>query len=174
MSEERPGFINHEEWETIRDHCQSAKIKDVLEIGTYCGKATSALLRGSTGLVFSVDPLAHPAVKTPIQAHWIRKLAEEFRDRLVFIPAWSHQLVWERPVSLVMLDGDHRRSSVIKDLRMLCPAITEGGSLILDDAAEDPVREMWEYYRSVDRKHTWTRLKGDRKLQIWRKKKRPQ
>jgi predicted O-methyltransferase YrrM len=168
--EERPTFFSPEELTQIREHCQTSGAKDVLEIGTYCGASTQALLQGCTGQVFSVDPLVHPETKLHHQQNWIRRLGKEFPERLVFIPATSQELIWERPVSIFMLDGDHRPSSVIRDFRMFCPHVIDRGSVIIDDMHDAGVSDMWNYYISLNRANHWEHLCGT-KLQIWRKHK---
>lgn len=170
QGEERPTFMRPEELDQIVEHCKTSGAKDVLEIGTYCGAATRALLRGCSGTVFSCDPMIHPSVQKHHQEKWIRYLTKEFPDRFVFFPCFSHELIWSREISILMVDGDHRPSSVIKDLRLFCPFIEEGGTVILDDANQQEVSGMWEYYRTINKTHSWKSLR-DGKLQIWRKHK---
>jgi hypothetical protein len=165
---ERPTFFGSVEIEKIGNHCKSSGTQDVLEIGTYCGAATKALLQNSSGLVVSVDPLYHPSIKVHQQQWWIEKLAKEYPNRFIFIPAASHDVIWRRPISLLMIDGDHRPSTVIRDLRLFCPFVRFEGSVILDDMNHTPVREMWEYYTQIDQSSRWEQLCNG-KLQIWRR-----
>lgn len=163
-----PTFFSGEELTCLYNHAKEIRANDVLEIGTYCGAATAELLAGSTGLVFSVDPLTHASIPLGIQESWIHCLLGQYPARLIFIPAPSHTLIWRRKVSIVMIDGDHAPMAVARDIRMFAPMVQDGGSLILDDMHDEGVRTAWNYHLKTDRATTWTKLR-DGKLQIWRK-----
>lgn len=122
---------------------------DVLEIGTFCGLTTCRLLKCTRGIVFSVDPLDRAPPNHPEARAWIRKLSFLNPDRLVFFPAFSHELIWTRPIDVLFIDGSHQHEHVLADLEHFVPFLKEDGVLILDDwvAVERAFNEFCDKYR---------------------------
>lgn len=122
---------------------------DVLEIGTYCGLSTECLLNHVDGMVFSVDPLDRAPPRHPDAVKWIRRLTTAFPEKLVFIPAFSGELIWRRPIDVLFIDGDHDYDAVLIDLERFVPYLLKGGLLILDDweAVEDSFEDFCKKYR---------------------------
>jgi predicted O-methyltransferase YrrM len=143
MEKNIPGWMTSNELTWIADLVKGRG--DVLEIGTYCGLTTRTLLRHTKGLVFSVDPLDRAEPVHNEARQWIKDLAKEYSDRLVFIPALSDELIWTRPVDVLFLDGSHERDQVYRDLKNLVPCLTSGGLLILDDWTS--IQNAWKDFR---------------------------
>jgi predicted O-methyltransferase YrrM len=125
---------------------------EILEIGTYCGRTTNALLVSSWGRVFSVDNLSKDR---DFQLHHIKKLSARFPDRFIFIPGNSTDLAWNRPISVLFIDGNHEEPAVIQDLELFVPHLRPGGLLFMHDFAPDcGVMSAWEKFnKSHD--YTW-------------------
>lgn len=167
--EERPTFFCGDELETLERHCRNHRFDDALEIGTYCGCSAKHLLRGASGMVFSVDPLIHPSVKRDVQESWIARLAEMYPKRFVFLNDYSYNIArtWRREVDVLLIDGDHSRAAVTKDLQLFVPFLRVGGTLILDDTTHPPVEEARLHFMSSSGFRWEPLIQG--KLQFWRK-----
>jgi len=129
----------------------------VLEIGTYCGLTTRTLLKQTTGLVFSVDPLHHTTTikPGPDQRKVLDELSQAYPDRFIFIPGFSQDLIWRRPIDVLLIDGDHGLNAVRSDLDNLAPYVRPGGVLILDDWYHGPVNEAWRGFQQDYSGKSW-------------------
>lgn len=142
----RPGWMSSDELAAIRTQASGAR--DVLEIGTYCGLSTEALLDATTGMVFTVDPFerGETVPPHPQQRAWIEPLVRDHPERLVVIPARSQDLIWSHPIDVLMVDGEHSYAACSADLESFGRYIRKGGILFLDDYI-DPyldVLKSWE------------------------------
>lgn len=161
-SHEIPGWMTAAELSEIR--AQARGRGDVLEIGTYCGRSTWALLHSATGLVFTCDPLTREPDE---QRRWLSALTAEYPTRLILLPALSQHLLFTRPIDVLMIDGDHSYHAVLHDLNTFAPLVTPGGRLLLHDMPDPDVsraaREFferssgWTPSSDVDRLSCWTR-----------------
>lgn len=150
---DRPGWMSQEELSAIRTCAREVGDKDptFLEIGTYCGRSTEALLRANPKAhVFTVDALVQVPDGLPPREirSWIWTLVEEHSPRVTFIPGASRDLIWSRPLSLLLLDGSHTYEDVKLELDRLAHLIVPGGYLLLDDMTPPypGVRRAWEEY----------------------------
>lgn len=138
-----PGWMEPDEVSLIL--ARATGKRNALEIGTYCGRSTNALLRAVSGTVYTVDayergPLAHKD-----QRQYIHTLGELFPGRLVPIPCLSKELagLWTIPVDVLMLDGAHDTETVLWELEELTPHLTPGGYLLLHDFNATSVDTAW-------------------------------
>lgn len=129
----------------------------LVEVGSHCGRSTVLLasamraLRPSDMLV-AIDPVEgeHPetgGAAEPEGAAEPRRGCEEFRDNLVdaglldwveMVRDRSTDVVWGRPIGLLLLDGSHDRADVGADFARFRDSIVPGGLVALHD--HRPVR----------------------------------
>lgn len=164
----RPGWMSVEELTAIRKMATGAN--SVLEIGAYCGLTTEALLEASRGLVFTVDPLerGETVAPHPHQREWLASLARDYADRMVIIPSRSQDLIWYRPLDVLMVDGDHGLEGCSADLENFGPFVQRGGVLFLDDHLE-PYRDVMEAWKRFSLRDDFEALPQVGKLAIFRR-----
>jgi predicted O-methyltransferase YrrM len=109
----------------------------VVEIGSYCGRATT-VLAGSGRQVVAIDPLA------PGTASGGREVAPEHADELERVAAGHPNVEWVRlpaaeahapgrPVGLLFIDGDHEWPAPILDFERLEGRLAPGGLVAFHD-----------------------------------------
>lgn len=122
---------------------------EVLEIGSFKGKSTiilakSAALAGRPRVV-AVDPLTSPAITdADLEASgW-----EDFRPNLKaagvdqfveFHQTYSSELakVWDRPIRLLWIDGDHTYAGVKSDFDLFSPFLADGAIIAMHDVLHE-------------------------------------
>lgn len=128
----------------------------IVEIGSYKGKSTICLARGSIvvegGKVFAIDP------HLPIPEEGYSDYSESrFRDNIqsagvgdhvVHLKMTSNEAAqgWNRPIRLLWIDGDHRYEQVRQDFLIWEPHVIEGGIIAMHDTIrkKGPKRVLWE------------------------------
>ena len=122
----------------------------IVEVGSYCGRATVVLARAAAAATPSRPP-AVVAVDTfdgvvgstdaPVQG---RPTLEEFRanlaeagvaDMVETVVSRTSDMVWDRPVVFLLIDGLHDYQSVAADFRRFDNHIVPGGLLAFHDYA---------------------------------------
>jgi hypothetical protein len=119
----------------------------VVEIGSYCGRSTVVL--GSVmraiypaGKVYAIDPhegeLTLPVeglrVDAPTLEQFRHNIAEAgLTDVVQSIEKRSFEVAWERPISLLFIDGLHDYESVSRDFAHFEPWVVDGGYVVFDD-----------------------------------------
>jgi MMP 1-O-methyltransferase len=158
-----PGFLPEDEGLALYDAAwAAAPYGPVLEIGTYCGKSTiclGAAALARDGLVVTVDhhrgseehqpgweyhdpTLVDAAVgRTDTLPVFRRTILEAgLEDVVVAVVGRSETLasVWERPLSMVFVDGGHTEEAVQADYAAWGPLVMPGGLLAIHDVIPDP------------------------------------
>jgi predicted O-methyltransferase YrrM len=141
------GWLPLLEAEYLRAQAQRAR-GAIVEIGCYRGRSTIALCMGASEagpeapLVYSVDP--HQPTKGVYggsfgpedrAAYYKNMLASGFADRaaLINLPSEKVAAIWDRPIGLLFIDGDHRYEAVKRDAQVWLPYLVAGGVVIFDD-----------------------------------------
>jgi len=141
------GFVLPSECRLLYQLAQEAVEGDIVEIGTYRGRATSALALGSRDghgvKVYGVDP-HHEAVGVfgqrygPSDAQlWRLNLTRSgVRDLVqeVSLDSLDAANGWSMPLALVFVDGDHRYGAVCADVEAWSPHLVDHGLLALHDS----------------------------------------
>lgn len=151
---------------------------DALEIGTFGGAGSRALLAGVSGLVFSIEPLGYSPEneeEMEVAAHQltdhIEELAAEFPHRFIHIAGRSEHQVWARPIDVLMIDGDHSYQGVADSAARFATHINRGGVVFVDayDHPNKPeVKPAWDAFMKTS-PHTWQSLGSVRNLFAWRR-----
>lgn len=136
---------------------------EIVEIGSYKGGSTVLLALASGRDVYAVDPhtLTCPghglATEVPAGLEASMSLAQEFRDNLEKanvkslvheVPQSSVEAVrdWNKPISLLFIDGCHHFECVKNDFRLWSPFLINGGILVMHDVPilNGPRRVFWD------------------------------
>lgn len=148
-----PGWMSESELRAIQEAVTG--LGDVLEIGSFCGRSTRAVLSAVRGRVIAVDPMD----RNPSPAKWpnpngvllnprpfMQQAVAEFPERLMVIPCFSYEMVgllrW--PFDVVMIDADHTYEHTLLEIDTFAPLLSPSGVLILDDVNHPPVGKAWE------------------------------
>jgi MMP 1-O-methyltransferase len=131
-----PGWLSDEEGEALYDLARECTGKGVIvEIGSWKGKSTICLARGSragSGVrVFAVDPHAdyrHGEFKDNIDRAGIAHLVTP-------VKGLSQDVVgeFEEPIELLFVDGSHEEDDVRNDFEQWVPKVVEGGIVAFHD-----------------------------------------
>ncbi len=140
--------------------CQLAQSKPgkgvILEIGSFKGKSTISLALGSMAIsgekVYSVDPhkvLAEEGYFEDTKAEFLNNLKEAgVESHVVPMIVSSEEAAkgWDKPISLLWIDGDHRYEQVRKDFLLWEPHVIDSGLIALHDTIrkKGPKRVLWE------------------------------
>jgi MMP 1-O-methyltransferase len=146
----------------------------IVEVGSYRGRSTVALARGSAAgsnvPVYAVEPheefvgVLGGVFGPEDRAAFFQTMLRTGAYRQVRLVNLSSEVLsggWTVPVALLWLDGDHAYQSVRRDFDAWAPHLTAGCDLVLDDAADPelgPFRlaeelgsQGWERVRLVGR-----------------------
>lgn len=162
-AEAAPGFMPADEGLALHDAAErAAKIGDLLEIGTYCGKSTiylAAAAATADRVVVTVDhhrgseeqqpgweyhdpALVDPRVglmdTLPAMRHTLHAAGVE--DRVIAIVGRSPAVarLWNTPVGLVFIDGGHTDEHAQGDYEGWAHHVAPGGLLVIHDVFPDP------------------------------------
>ncbi|WP_194892454.1 class I SAM-dependent methyltransferase [Catenulispora pinisilvae] len=162
-AEAAPGFMPPAEGLALYEAAErAAKIGDLLEIGTYCGKSTiylAAAAATADRVVVTVDhhrgseeqqpgweyhdpELVDPEVglmdTLPTMRRTLHKA--EVEDRVVAIVGRSPVVarLWNTPVGLVFIDGGHTDEHAGGDYEGWAHHVAPGGVLVIHDVFPDP------------------------------------
>ena len=168
------GWLSRDAATLLYDLARGVQDGCIVEVGSYRGRSTLVLARGSAdghgARVYAVEP--HETFVGPRggefgpedRAAFFRNMARTGAYRQVRLLNTSSEVVapgWKEPVALLWLDGDHSYEGVRRDFDAWEPHLTEACDLVLDDT-DDPrlgprrlVEELtsagWFEARRVDR-----------------------
>jgi predicted O-methyltransferase YrrM len=119
----------------------------IVEVGSYRGRSTIALCAGSAAggrvPVYAIDPHEHfvgakGGVFGPSdrKAFFKNMLTTRLSGLVRLINATSAVVGpgWDKPVSLLFIDGDHRYEAVLSDFRNWRPHLVDGAFIVFHDA----------------------------------------
>jgi glycosyltransferase involved in cell wall biosynthesis len=150
-SEAIPGWFGGDELEllvalALRTLAQSRPVHrpTLVEIGSYCGRATVAMAMAARGLgrtdarIVAVD---EPSLGDAPDGRLAREvLREEMNARglgeLVVCAPEEESAPWDSPSQLLLVDGRHDEAGVRNDLARFGPCVEPGGFLVFHDYAD--------------------------------------
>ncbi len=114
---------------------QAAEHKSIVEIGSYLGRSTRALLDHTQGFVYAVDDWKGPRdvyinkeQRKGIYQSFLDNVSDK-NDHLVVIQL-DHRLIGNFPQpDMVFIDGSHEYLDVKNDIEIWLPRIEKGGLL---------------------------------------------
>jgi MMP 1-O-methyltransferase len=128
----------------------------IVEIGSWKGKSTVALARGSAKntheKIYAIDPhsiLPEERYSEDTKGEFLANVARAgVKDQVVPMIMTSQEAArgWNRPIRLLWIDGDHRYEPAKLDFTPWEPFLVEGGILALHDTIrkQGPKRVLWE------------------------------
>ena len=157
------GQMRREEVHCLYELAQQASSQGVIvEIGSYRGRSTVALARGAlkgAGVpVYAIDPHEYidrkGEVETRYDSHdhvaFLRNIllsgvAEVVKP--IHLLSWEVAAGWDKPISLLWIDGSHEYEAVRKDFVQWSQFLVPGGHLAFHDSnqpADGPYRVVQE------------------------------
>jgi hypothetical protein len=125
----------------------------IVEVGSYCGRATMALAGAveasnvraivhavdpHEGLVGAIDGTLAPEQRLPTYDRFLAVTDGARRAGIVnVVRARSTDVVWNDPIGVLVLDGMHDYLSVTADVTHFSPFVVEGGFVAFHDRSED-------------------------------------
>jgi FkbM family methyltransferase len=166
------GFLAEDECALLYELASAVDRGAIVEIGSYRGRSTAALARGSKdgagAPVYAIEPHEQfrgvfggqfgPADR---RAFFESMLAADTTDvvRLVNLPCEEAARSWSREIGLLWIDGDHAEDAVRRDFREWEPHVVPGGLVALHDSTspelgparivEEAIGLGWERVREV-------------------------
>lgn len=134
------GWLTEEEG---RELCELAAGKNVLEVGSYCGRSTICLAQKAAS-VSCIDTFDGRGTALPGNTYdmFIRNLRRAgVRDKVTDYMGLSEEYLPELPpvYDLVLIDGSHNLDSVLRDAELAIGALKPDGLLVFHDyQSRDP------------------------------------
>ncbi len=141
------GWLKCEDAELLFAAAASVRSGCIVELGSFRGRSTVALCAGSvTGgkvPVYAIEPHEHfVGVKGGVfgpsdrRAFFKTMLTTRFAAIVRLINTTSQVVApgWDKPISLLFLDGDHRYEAVLSDFAAWRPHLVDGALVIFNDA----------------------------------------
>ena len=128
----------------------------IVEIGSWKGKSTVALARGSAKKtqekIYAIDPhsiLPQERYFEDTKSEFLANVARAgVKDRVIPLIMTSQEAAkgWNQPIRLLWIDGDHRYKAAKLDFTLWEPFLVEGGILAMHDTIrkQGPKRVLWE------------------------------
>jgi hypothetical protein len=113
----------------------------LVEVGSYCGRSTCVIASvakalGATAKVYAIDPhegrVGAEGQEIEIKTPTLEKIEKNLQDAAVadqvtIIQCHSWEVAWDKPVSLLFIDGLHDYYNVSRDFRHFEPWLVVGG-----------------------------------------------
>jgi hypothetical protein len=146
------GMTSLEEAKLLYELAREVRSGCIVEVGSYRGRSTVALGRGSLDghrvPVFAIEP--HQTFTGVLGGRFGPADAGAFYRAILdtgcyhvvrLISLSSEQVVpgWRLPVALLWIDGDHRYEGVRRDFESWRPHLIEGATVVFDDAADPAI-----------------------------------
>lgn len=144
------GAITIAEYKRLHDMAKNVRSGWIVEIGSYRGCSTVALAMGSKHghrvPVLAVEP--HEDFAGVLGGHYGWKDRKEFFQNMVRwgvcdtvrLANLSSEVVapqWDKPVSLLWIDGDHTYEGVKRDFELWSPHVPDNGTVAIHDCHEE-------------------------------------
>jgi glycosyltransferase involved in cell wall biosynthesis/predicted O-methyltransferase YrrM len=150
------GMISPEEAQLLFDLASRASEVCIVEVGSWRGRSTVALALGSQHgenvPVYAVEPHEDfigvrggrfgPQDRVEFFKNMLRTNCAE-TVRLINAGSAVVSKGWDKPVSLLWIDGDHRYESVKRDFECWEPFIVKNGLVAFHDSLDDSLGPAW-------------------------------
>jgi predicted O-methyltransferase YrrM len=149
------GQVSQEELFTLYSHALQLKKGDIaIEIGSYKGKSSLALglaAQQSGARVYCIDPHEEfvgvaGGIFGPVDLKDKINNISKFNLGDVLFPVCLSSvqvaLIWEKPVNLLWIDGNHTYEFVSKDFNGFAPHVVPGGIIIFHDRQMEGVARL--------------------------------
>jgi predicted O-methyltransferase YrrM len=152
------GHLTPLEAATLHDYASKVALltkAPVVEIGSFQGRSTIALAKGSTNPVYAIDPHLPYTDVSDVNPSFQQKYgpsdmgvfianicAFDVADKVFPVAIPSEYVIWNDDISLLFLDGDHSYWSVKGQVEEYGSHIVDGGYLILHDSQWDGIKRV--------------------------------
>src|SRR3954465_7859897 len=146
------GMTSFEEVSLLYELARKARKGCIVEVGSYRGRSTVALGRGSMDgnrvPVFAIDP--HEEFRGVLggqfgpedRGAFFRAMLDTACYQVVRLGNLSSEVVaaqWTKPVGLLWIDGDHSYEGVKRDFSCWSPHLTDDETVAFDDATDPTI-----------------------------------
>jgi predicted O-methyltransferase YrrM len=141
------GWLKAEDAELLFAAAASVRTGCIVELGSYRGRSTVALCAGSVAggkvPVYAIDPHEHfVGIKGGVfgpgdrRAFFKTMLTTRYANIVRLINTTSQVIApgWDKPVSMLFVDGDHRYEAVLSDIAAWKPHLADNALVIFNDA----------------------------------------
>lgn len=127
----------------------------VVDVGSYCGKATSVLAAALAAMAFPAErevPIVHAIdahdgtlgaadqvlIRVPPSLEKLRKNLSEagLSEHVQIVHKSAHEVHWEKPIAFLLIDGLHDYANVSRDFYHFEPFLVEGSFIAFHDYAD--------------------------------------
>jgi predicted O-methyltransferase YrrM len=131
------GWLTEEEGDTLYRLARACTGRGVIvEIGSYKGRSTICLARGSQAgrnlPIYAIDPhrgTAYEEFKRNLAGAGIEDIVTHVRQ-----PSQEAvSVIDDEPIELLFIDGDHKYPMVLEDFELFVPRLVDGGYLVMHD-----------------------------------------
>ncbi len=178
------GQIRRDEAKCLYELAQVASAEGVIvEIGSYLGLSSIALAKGSSRSrripVFAIDPHEYVDPGGPVgRGEWsyVSRDNDAFIKNLVLggvgdivrpinLLSWAVAPGWDKPISLLWIDGNHGYEAVRRDFIDWAKFVVEGGFIAFHDSI-DPSDGPWQVVQEALREGSFELLKQVEKVTV--------
>ena len=143
----RDGGTSLPELKLLHDLASRVRHNCIVEIGSFVGRSTIALAKGSIAghgvAVYAVEP--HEHVRSAMGVEFSPRDREDFLQNLlraqvtdvvrpVGLSSLTVARAWELPIAMLFIDGDHHYDAVRADVDAWAPHVISGGVILFHDA----------------------------------------
>jgi hypothetical protein len=175
-------MTSHEECAFLHRLAKSVSEGVIVEIGSYQGRSSIALgkgsLDGAKADVFVVDP--HEEFVGVLGGHFGPKDRQAFYEhiaaerlgtiiRLISLPSHEAAPAFRRRIGLLWIDGDHSFAGVTRDFENWSPYLTEKAVVAFDDST-DSTGGPYKLLEGLLKKGDWVEFKGCGKIRTFGKR----
>lgn len=146
------GMTSFEESSLLYELAKETKVGCIIEVGSYRGRSTVALGRGSLdghrAPVYAIDPheefvgVLGGVFGPEDRAAFYRAMLDTGCYDVVRLINLSSEIVapnWTKPVSLLWIDGDHSYEGVKRDFDCWSPHLTADATVVFDDSLDPTI-----------------------------------
>lgn len=133
----------------------------IVEIGSYLGRSTRAMVDNTAGLIIAIDDWYGPRdVQIPdyerrtIMDRFLQNFSDIGKDRLQYVRVDHHNLTDKMPLitpDMIFIDGDHAYESVQRDLKWATSVMKHGLLCGHDQEYPSVRRALFEFFPSFRR-----------------------
>lgn len=160
------GMIMKEEREWLFD--RASEVENVVEIGSWTGMSTHALLSGCKGLVYAIDTFEGTSDEIDVSMALAKTgtLQEVFMTNVGHFPnlrvvkatsEYASQFFEPKSIDMVWIDGDHRYDAFMLDLKLWTPICKKllCGHDIRNEPVQQALKDFGINYKIVPELATW-------------------
>jgi predicted O-methyltransferase YrrM len=146
------GMTSYDEASLLYELAKATKVGCIIEVGSYRGRSTVALGRGSLdghrAPVYAIDPheefigVLGGVFGPEDRAAFYRAMLDTGCYEVVRLINLSSEIVvpnWTKPVSLLWIDGDHSYEGVKRDFDCWSPHLTADATVVFDDSLDPTI-----------------------------------